>query len=58
MAKFEFKVNIHAENNQDAKKILKALLEVNRALSKEEILSLSKAIKEKPHLIKKAKMFL
>ena len=58
MAQFEFKVKIQAPDNAKAKQVLSAMFEIKKALSDEDLLLLAKAVKEKPNLIKKAKMFL
>jgi len=58
METFEFKVNIQASSNKDAKQVLSAMFEIKKSLSDEDLIGLAKIIKEKPHLVKKAKMFL
>lgn len=58
MQTFEFKVKIQANNNEEAKKILTALFDIKKAVSTEDLMLFAKAVKEKPGLIKKAKMFI
>ena len=58
MAQFEFKVKVDATSNANAKQVLTAMFDIKKALSDADLLLLAKAVKEKPNLIKKAKMFL
>jgi hypothetical protein len=58
MNTFEFKVNIQASDNAKAKQVLKAMFDIKKGLSDEDLIGLAIIVKEKPHLIKKAKMFL
>jgi len=58
MAQFEFKVKIQATDNEQAKKVLTAMFDIKKALSDSDLFLFAKSIKEKPNLIKKAKMFL
>ncbi len=58
MASFEFKVKIQAKDNAEAKKILAAMFDIKKSVSADELLLFAKAVKEKPGLVKKAKMFL
>ena len=58
MAQFEFKVKVEATSNANAKQVLTALFDIKKSLSDEDLIGLAKIVKEKPHLIKKAKMFL
>jgi len=58
MQPFEFKVKIQASDNAQAKKILTALFDIKKGLSDKDLFLFAKAVKEKPNLIKKAKMFL
>ncbi len=58
MQSFEFKVKVEATSNARAKQVLKAMFDIKKALNDSDLLLLAKAIKEKPNLIKKAKMFL
>lgn len=58
MAAYEFKVKIEASSNAKAKQLLSAMFDIKKALSDEDLIALSKVVKEKPGLIKKAKMFM
>jgi len=58
MAQFEFKVKVEAISNANAKQVLTAMFDIKKALSDEDLIGLAKLVKEKPHLVKKAKMFL
>jgi hypothetical protein len=58
MQTFEYKVKIQAKDSKEAKQILTALFDIKKAVSTADLLVFSKAIKEKPSLVKKAKMFL
>jgi len=58
MQTFEFTVKIQATNNEQAKQILTAMFDIKKTLSTEDLFLFAKAIKEKPQLIKKAKMFI
>lgn len=58
MKAFEFKVKIQAKDNDKAKQLLSAMFAIKKALSDEDLIALSKVVKEKPGLIKKAKMFM
>ena len=58
MQSFEFKVKIQAKDNAEAKQILSALFDIKKAVSTADLLVFAKAIKEKPSLVKKAKLFL
>ncbi len=58
MPSFEFKVKIQAKDNAEAKKILAAMFDIKKSVTTEDLLIFSKAVKEKPGLVKKAKMFL
>ena len=58
MPTFEFKVKIQASDNTQAKQILTVLFDIKKALSDKDLFLFAKAVKEKPNLIKKAKMFL
>ncbi len=55
---FEYKVKIQANNSIEAKNILSALFDIKKSVSTEDLLVFAKAIKEKPSLVKKAKMFI
>jgi len=55
---FEFKVKIQAKNNEQAKKLLKAMFDIKKALKDDDLLLLAKSLKDNPSLIKKAKLFL
>jgi len=58
MPTFDFKVKIQAKDNTEAKKILKALFDIKKAVNTDDLLFFSSAIVKKPGLVKKAKMFL
>ncbi len=58
MQAFEYKVKIQAEDSAQAKKILKALFDIKKSVSTDDLFKFSKAIVEKPGLVKRAKMFL
>ena len=58
MEAFEFKVKIQAKDNEEAKKILTALFDIKKAVSTDDLILFAKAIKEKPSLVKKARMFI
>jgi len=58
MEAFEFKVKIQAKDNSEAKQILTALFDIKKAVNTADLLTFAKAIKEKPSLVKKAKLFL
>jgi len=58
MQTFEYKVKIQAKDSKEAKQILTALFDIKKAVNTADLLVFSKAIKEKPSLVKKAKMFL
>lgn len=55
---FEFKVKIQADSNGQAKKLLKAMFDIKKALKDDDLLLLAKSLKDNPSLIKKAKIFL
>jgi hypothetical protein len=58
MPNFEFKVKIQAENRDEAKKVLAGMFDIKKAVSTEDLIFFATAIKEKPSLVKKAKMFI
>jgi len=58
MEQFEFKVKIQAISKANAKQALNAMFDIKKSMSDEDLIGLAKIVKEKPHLIKKAKMFL
>jgi len=58
MPTFDFKVKIQAKDNAEAKKILKALFDIKKAVSTDDLLFFSSAIVKKPGLVKQAKRFL
>ena len=58
MKKIEFRVNVQAENEEEAKKILTALFEIKKALSTKDLLKIAELIKKKPGLINKVKAFI
>lgn len=58
MQSFEFKVKINASDNKEARQILTAMFDIKKSVSTEDLLLFAKAVKEKPNLVKKAKMFL
>jgi len=58
MGTYEFKVNIQAGSEKEAENILNALIDIKIAMSANDLLMFAGAIKKKPHLIRKAKIFL
>ncbi len=58
MQAFEYKVKIQAQDQAEAKQILRALFDIKKAVNTKDLLAFAKAIKEKPSLVRKAKMFL
>ena len=58
MQAFEYKVKIQAKDHNEAKQILTALFDIKKAVSSKDLMVFAKAIKEKPSLVKRAKMFL
>lgn len=62
MKTFEFKVMIEAQSADEAKEILRAMFDLMKTtrqeLSTKEFIDFSKKIKEKPSLVRKAKMFI
>ncbi len=58
METFEYKVKIQAKDSSEAKKVLSVLFDIKKALSTEDLFLFAEAVKKKPSLIKKAKMFL
>jgi len=62
METFEFKVKIEASSQQEAKDILQAMFDIMKTtrneLSAKDFIEFAGKIKNKPHLIKKAKLFI
>ncbi|HBG70497.1 MAG: hypothetical protein A2W93_03520 [Bacteroidetes bacterium GWF2_43_63] len=62
MKTFEFKVMIEAQSADEAKEILRAMFDLMKTtrqeLSTKDFIDFSKKIKEKPSLVRKAKMFI
>ena len=58
MQNHEFKVQIQADTNEKAKKILTALFDIKKSVSDSDLLLFADAIKKNPKLVKKAKMFM
>ena len=62
MNTFEFKVKIEAQSADEAKEILRAMFDLMKTtrqeLSTKDFIEFSKKIKEKPSLVRKAKMFI
>ena len=58
MPTFEYKVKIQADNDAEARKILKALFDIKKSVEKDDLILFSQKVKEKPGLVKKAKKFL
>ncbi len=58
MELFEFKVKIEAENKAQAKTILSQMFDIKKSLSVEDLSIFANIVKEKPHLIQKAKRFI
>ena len=58
MENFEFKVKIQAKNKAQAKQTLTAMFDIKKAVSADDLICFADAIKKKPQLVKKAKMFI
>ena len=58
MQNYEFKVNIQAGTNTQAKRLLAALLDIKKAVSDDDLLLFAGAIKKNPKLVGRAKMFM
>ena len=62
MKTFDFKVKIEAQDQDEARKILQAMFDLMKTtrseLSTQDFIDFAKKIKEKPALVKKAKMFI
>ncbi len=62
MKTFEFKVKIEAQSADEAKEILQAMFDLMKTtreeLSTKDFIEFSKKIKEKPSLVRRAKMFI
>ncbi|MBI4946373.1 MAG: hypothetical protein HY840_08230 [Bacteroidetes bacterium] len=62
MNSFEFKVKIEANSNEEAKEVLQAMFDLMKTtrqeLSTKDFIDFAKKIKNKPSLVRKAKMFI
>lgn len=62
MKTFEFKVMIEAQSADEAKEILRAMFDLMKTtrheLSTKDFIEFSRKIKDKPSLVRKAKMFI
>ncbi len=62
MQTFDFTVKIEAEKNEEARDILVAMFDIMKTVRKEtstrEFIQFASVIKDKPWLVKKAKLFL
>lgn len=62
MTTFEYKVKIEAQSQEEAKEILQAMFDLMKTtrqeLSTRDFVDFARKIKEKPGLVKKAKMFI
>jgi hypothetical protein len=62
MTTFEFKVKIDAQNQNEAREVLQAMFDLMKTtrneLSTKDFIDFAKKIKEKPGLVRKAKMFI
>ena len=62
MNTFEFKVKIEANSNEEAKAILQAMFDLMKTtrqeLSTKDFIDFAGKIKNKPSLVRKAKMFI
>lgn len=62
MTTFEYKVKIEAQSQEEAKEILQAMFDLMKTtrqeLSTRDFIDFARKIKEKPGLVKKAKMFI
>jgi len=51
MEKFEFKINIYAENSEAANKKAKSLVALSKMISTDELINLRETIEENPRII-------
>ena len=62
MKTYEYKVKIDADNPEEAKAILQGMFDLMKTtrqeLSTRDFIEFARKIKEKPSLVKKAKMFI
>lgn len=62
MTAFEFKVKIEANSNEEAKEILQAMFDLMKTTRQElttlDFIDFAKKIKNKPSLVRKAKIWL
>jgi hypothetical protein len=62
MQKFDFSVLIEAENREEARDVLQGMFDIMKTVRKEtstkDFIDFARKIKEKPSLVKKAKMFI
>lgn len=62
MTAFEFKVKIDAESNEEARKVLTAMFDIMKTIRSEtstkEFIEFGLKLKDKPSLVRKAKMFI
>ena len=62
MATFDFKVKIEAESIEEARKILASMFDIMKTVRSEtstkEFIEFSTKLREKPSLVRKAKMFI
>jgi hypothetical protein len=62
MQKFDFSVLIEAENKEEARDVLQGMFDLMKTVRKEtstrDFIDFAQKIKEKPSLVKKAKMFI
>ena len=58
MQTHQLTIHIEAGSSQEAQEIVSALLDIKKALTKDDLMLFSKAIKKKPSLVQKAKMFI
>ena len=54
----EFNVEIEAPTYKRAKEVLEALFDIKTAVTDDDLIKFAKAIKKKPSLINRAKMFI
>lgn len=62
MQKFDFTVVIEAENREEAREVLLSMFDIMKTIRKEtstrEFIEFGVKLKDKPSLVKKAKMFM
>ena len=62
MQKFDFSVQIEAESREQAREVLLSMFDIMKTVRKEtgtkDFIDFARKLKEKPALIKKAKMFI